>query len=73
MQIDGSESKVNRTGITRRPEIPFEHGEGEERQEPPAPPTLPEVNQDDGSTTGVVNNLNSEGRDRADREAHPKS
>ncbi len=73
MQIDGSEGKVNRTGITRRPEIPFEHDAGEERQEPPAPPTLPEVNQDDGGTTGIVNNLKPEGRDRANREAHPKS
>ncbi len=71
MKMEGAEGEVSRTGVFKKREKPFERGDGEERREPPAPPTLPEVNQDDGGTTGVVT-LNTEGTDRATRENHPR-
>lgn len=71
MQVDGTDGDTKRTGIFKREEKPFERGDGEERREPPVPPTLPEVNQDDGGTTGVVT-LNTEGSDPAKRENHPR-
>ena len=66
---------MSRTGVIRTEDLPLPPKEMpeeiERRREPPAPPTLPEVNQDDGSTTGVIH-FNSEGKDRAAREKHPR-
>ncbi|MEO0563872.1 MAG: hypothetical protein AAF125_17335 [Chloroflexota bacterium] len=70
-QFDGKDQNVNKTGVLRRPNLPpLPDNETEQRREPPAPPTLPEVNNDDGGTTGLID-LNMEGQDSARREDHP--
>ncbi|MEM6281287.1 MAG: hypothetical protein AAF787_03765 [Chloroflexota bacterium] len=71
MQVDGSESDVSRTGMFKRRKKGFERGDGEERREPPAPPNLPEINRDDGGTTGITT-VDTEGQDPAKRENHPR-
>jgi hypothetical protein len=70
MQLDGPERDTHRTGTFKRESQPFSRDEdAEQRREPQAPPTLPEVN-DDGGTTGLVN-FDAEGNDSARREDHP--
>lgn len=74
MQLDGAEGDLRRTGMFKRKPVPDkpESSPGKERQERPArPDSLPEINTDDGGTTGIVH-LDSEGQDSAERESHPR-
>ena len=71
MEVDGSESDVSRTGMFKRGNKGFERGDSDDRREPPAPPTLPEINKDDGGTTGITH-VDTEGNDPARRENHPR-
>jgi hypothetical protein len=71
MQLDGPDREANKTGVFKREDEPFlRDKDADLRREPPAPRTLPEVNEDKGGTTGLVD-FNSEGQDRARREDHP--
>jgi len=67
---EGFEDKANRTGVFKRSKVSPEK-EDDRRREPPMPPNLPEKTDGDGSTTGVVT-YETEGRDPARRESHPR-
>jgi len=72
MDYDGSDRNVNRTGVFRREDHTAPNDKSTDgHREPPAPPSLPEVNEDEGGTTGLVD-FDSEGKDSARREDHPR-
>jgi len=72
IQLDGGETNMSsRTGVYKRKDIRAQQDAEDKREHPSPPNTLPEINQDDGGTTGVMP-LNSEGKDTAKRENHPR-
>lgn len=72
IEKDGEEESVSRTGMIRRKKVQSRVEAEKEHHEPPQPPSLPEMKQDDGGTTGVVR-VSPEGDDAADREDHTHS
>ncbi len=69
VNMDGSEGKTNRTGVyERHSKLPDNDNPSRESDKPP---TLPEQPDGDGSTTGVMPH-ETEGRDPARRENHPR-
>jgi len=73
IQLDGGEENMSsRTGVFKRKDVAAQQDSEEQREQPSPPKTLPEVSEDDGATTGIIS-LNSEGKDTAKRENHPRN